>query len=159
MTCHNQSCSDCGDRLIHLVNRGSDESSSPIGQHVHDNLPNTFFWMDSDATVYKMRTRIWRQVEHKFNGQELSKSQTTMLPIMARMVSQEVAAGNLDEASGVFVVWTDPQFSSATAMRVLPDTVLALGSAVHLDQSRLDSFLSGEHTLGIPMQEPMAGAA
>jgi hypothetical protein len=150
MNCHGRNCPDCNDRLIHLTNRGHDESSSPIGQHVHDNLPNTFFWMDSDATVYKMRTRIWRQVEHKFYGQELSKSQETMLPTMARMVASEVAAGNLDDASGVFVLWSDPQFTNATVSRVIPAATLALGSAVYLDSERMDAFLSGQPTFGIP---------
>jgi len=156
MSCHNKSCADCGDRLIHLVNRGSDESSSPIGQHVHDNLPNTFFWMDSDATVYKLKTKIWRQVEHKFDGQELSKSQETMLPMMARMVQSEVKAGNLDDASGVFVLWTDQQFTAATVCRVRPTATLALGSAVHLDTERLSTFLSGLPTFGIPFSSQAA---
>jgi hypothetical protein len=150
MNCHGQTCQGCSDRLVHLTNRGPDESSSPLGQYVHDSLPNTFFWMDSDATVYKMRTRIWRQIEHKFYGQDLSKSQETMLPTMARMVQTEVAAGNLDDSSGVFVLWSDPQFTNSTVSRVIPSSTLALGSAVYLDAERMSAFLSGQPTNGIP---------
>jgi hypothetical protein len=152
MRCGKHTCAQCNDKLIHLTNRGPDESSSPLGQHVHDNLPNTFYWMDSDAVVYKLRTRIWRQVEHKFHGQELSASQNSMLPYHSMMVQSQVDAGAFAEDSGVFVLWTDPQFTHGEIARVLPQPTIALGSAVYLDQDRLNRFLSGEHTGGIPLR-------
>ena len=51
MKCKNYRCPECGDRLIHQEKRGMNESASALGQYIHDNYPNTFWFMDVDGML------------------------------------------------------------------------------------------------------------
>lgn len=145
MMCRSWKCPDCEDRLIHLVNRGPNESSSPLGQHVHDHLPNQFYWMDADGIIYKKATKIWRFIEHKFAGQTLSNSQVDMLPKLATMIASAAVYNQVQrDESGCFVMWTDTEFTSAVVQRVLPGRDLEFGTAIQLSADKLERFLSGE---------------
>ena len=146
--CRRWECPDCRDQLIHLVNRGADESSSEFCQYIHDELPNEFFLVDNDATIYKKKTRIMRELEHKYVGQSLSRGQCDVLPIKALNMRAAVDNGLVDEVSGVFVIWTDAPFSSAVVQRVLPLRRMELGRSFQIDGEQLRRFLSGERRTG-----------
>ena len=79
--CGPQTCPDCGDKLIHQHQRKGNESSSGLGQHIHETYPKDFDWMDIDGVIFKSSRRLLRIVEHKEPGKSLSGSQRRVLPI------------------------------------------------------------------------------
>jgi len=112
-------CPDCGDRMLHLRNRGPHESSSAIGQYVHDVYPITFDAVDSDLTLSARSTRVLRHIEHKFPGQQISNSQRRVLPLIAEGITSLVARGRLHRESGVFlVIWEVEPETPAVVRRV-----------------------------------------
>lgn len=116
MNCDDAFCPDCGDRLIHQSRRGSHESSSALGDFVHNNLQLTMYVLDVDMVVYKVGTKILRVVEHKFEGQGLKPSQLSVLRLLAQAVESLIADGAVDAQSGVFAVWADPPFETARSL-------------------------------------------
>lgn len=150
--CSTQNCHECGDRLIHQGSRGRDESSSALGQHIHDEYPKVFDWMDIDGVIYKRSKRLLRLIEHKDPGRPLSASQTRVLPILAMGLKSLVDEGQLHERSGVYVAWTSAPFGTASVAQVMPKNPLTMGSAVAMCPSDFDLFKTGEIVV-IPIGE------
>ena len=148
MMCDHYTCPQCNDKLIHLVHRGAHESSSELGQYIHDELPNQFYLMDNDVTVFKRATKILRVVEHKYVGQGLSNGQIAILPKYAMMIHNMQESLGLHPASGVFAVWSDSPFDVAVIQRVSPTIGYDLQQAVRLDRTQFQQFLSGELMTG-----------
>lgn len=122
MACGRTDCPYCGEALIHQLNRGGSESSSAYGQHIFDDYDNDFFWADVDGVIFKYATRIMRIIEHKPLGGALRPSQRTILPMLADALDKLVVEGTLDPQSGVFVVLSDPPYSSLKVRRYRRDT-------------------------------------
>lgn len=141
MSCQEHVCADCGDRLIHQTRRGHNESSSAYGQHIHDDHPNDFFWLDVDGGIYKNATRVLRFVEHKFPGGNLSKGQRTVLPLLARAVESLVVSGDVHPQSGVFVVTAEPPWGESHITRVTAST--SSGVAYRVAGTALRQFETG----------------
>jgi hypothetical protein len=140
-------CPDCRDRLIHLVNRGPDESSSALGQWVHDRLPHTMNAVDADLAIHARSTRIFRHVEHKLPGQELSAAQREILPLYAEAVADLVARGRLARESGAFVFTWDLNVESiAAARRIFFDG--SFGAEYRLAGGDLIRFLTARSVEG-----------
>lgn len=116
--CDNHHCPECGDRLIHQANRGHDESSSAFGQWIHDELSHEMHAPDLDTVIYKVSTRILRVLEHKTRGKHPSKSQNAVLPLLAKAVQLLAATGLVHPDSGVFIVYSDPPYDSASVQQV-----------------------------------------
>lgn len=140
-------CPSCGDKLIHLRNRGPHESSSPLGQHLHDVYPRTFNVVDDDAEprsidVQKRTRSCVRRLEHKFPGQKLSTAQGTLLPVYAEAFGALVARGRLSDDSGVFVITCEIPPTSAEVERVW--WTGQLRDKRELQGAQLDAFLTGE---------------
>lgn len=133
MTCARLVVCECGGRLVHL-NRGPDESTTSIGQYVHNVLPRDFNFVDTDAIVHARASRLLRYIEHKPIGGELSRSQREILPIMAAALD---AAGH-----NAYLMHADPPYHRATVARVWPDpTRLRLSRPRVLVGEDLDLFL------------------
>jgi hypothetical protein len=107
MSCAANVCQDCGDALIHQARRGAHESSSELGQFVHDNYGTSFYYMDIDALTYSFATGILRIIEHKKPGDSVRGSQRSCLPLMQESIEHLISAGRLAQGSGVFVLWMD----------------------------------------------------
>lgn len=150
MRCGEPHCPECGGRLVHQDSKRSHESSSALGQHVHDTLPTTFYWMDVDGAVYKRATRILRIIEHKNRDQSVRGSQRQVLPLLAIAVQGLVDANVVSPESGVYVMWSEGDFTSGAVNRVTtdPHANWAIPSnAVELGADTLRLFLSGESLL------------
>lgn len=80
------------------------DSSSRIGQYVHDNMPTTFYWSDIDGECYKKSTRIYRIFEEKKAGQRAKGSQRFFLREHAWAIEKGVKEGRYAEGSGVFLI-------------------------------------------------------
>lgn len=143
MRCHARTCPDCGDKLIHQRARTTKESSSALGQHIHDSYPKVFDWMDIDGVIYKKSMRLMRIVEHKEPGKSLSASQSRVLPILALGINAAIADGLLHERSGVFVTWSSAPYGTASVARVLPKQELTLGPSVAMGSAQFDEFKTG----------------
>lgn len=144
MNCHRYRCPECDDSLVHLVNRGAHESSSPLGQYVHDKLPNQFYWMDADGVIYKKATRIMRIIEHKFTGQSVSASQLEILPKLATMIRSAAAFERVNEHSGCYIVWTNYEFTEAIVERLKPKLQIETYPAFLIVGDNLKRFMSGD---------------
>ena len=107
MRCIARECVECGDALIHQARRGAHESSSELGQFVHDNYETSFYYMDIDALTYSFSTGILRIIEHKKPGDSVRGSQKVCLPLMQESIEHLVSSGRLAQGSGVFVLWMD----------------------------------------------------
>ena len=150
MACVDNNCPSCGDRLIHQVARGADESSSAYGQHIHDAYPKTFHWADIDGVIYKLSTGIMRVIEHKPVGGTLRPSQRAILPLIAGCIDILIDQEVVHRESGVFVVNSDYPYDTALVRRYVrsPDDGKyrpgALRDAVRLNGTDLEAFETGE---------------
>lgn len=148
MTCPTQTCQCCGDRLIHQTSKAAHESSSALGQHVHDNFPTTFFYADIDAAILKRATGLLRIIEHKNPGQSIRPSQKALLPLLSIAVQGLIEAGLVHPESGVFTMWASSPFDVAAVQRVRPgaDTTdwASIDGAAVLPGRLLNNFLTGE---------------
>lgn len=148
MTCPNQSCESCGDRLIHQTSKSAHESSSALGQYVHDNYAKDFYYADIDAAVYKRATGVLRIIEHKHVGQSIRPSQKSILPLLSISVQGLVEAGLVHPESGVFTMWASDPFDVAAVQRVSPGATAAdwasTDGAAILTESLLTAFLTGQ---------------
>jgi hypothetical protein len=134
-------CVDCGDRMIHLLNRGPDESSSALGQFVHDELPRVMNAVDTDLALHARSTKIFRHIEHKIPGQDLSRAQRDVLPLYAEAVAALVARGRLGQQSGAFkMTWTLEIDTPAVVRRINYDG--SWGIEYRLSQDALIDFLT-----------------
>lgn len=148
MRCEPATCGACGDRLIHQSSKTSEESSSALGQHIHDNYPTTFFYADIDGAIYKKSTGILRIIEHKHHGQTIRRSQRALLPLLSVAVQGLADANLVHPESGVFAMWASSPFDVAAVHRVRPGAALkswdSSDGASMLPASLLRSFLTGE---------------
>lgn len=142
--CATRNCPDCGDRLIHQKARTHSESSSALGQHIHDEFPKVFDWMDIDGVIYKRSTGLLRVIEHKDPGRRLSSSQSRVLPILALGIQSQIDSGLLHERSGVYVTWAMSPFGTASAAQVLPNQNLAMSPTVCMGSADFAMFKTGE---------------
>jgi hypothetical protein len=155
MSCPSATCQCCGDRLIHQSAKSHNESSSALGQYVHDNLPTHFYFADIDAAIYKNATQILRIVEHKNPGQHIRPSQKRLLPLLSVAVMGLVNAELVHPQSGVFAMWGEAPFQSAAVTQVVPrqdaSTWVNPARATTLTTTGLRRFLGGE-----PMSNDLA---
>lgn len=125
-------CAECGSPL-----ESPSVSHSELGQWIHDNFPNTFYWMDLDGVIYKRATKILRIVEWKHRGQRLKSSQNTVLPLLAKGIDFLKTCNLISSESGVFVVWSCPPFKSALVRRISDD------EGIELSEFELKLFVTG----------------
>lgn len=148
MTCSNQSCASCGDRLVHQTSKSAHESSSALGQYVHDNYAKDFYYADIDAAVYKRATGVLRIIEHKHTGQSIRPSQKSILPLLSIAVQGLVQAGLVHPESGVFTMYASDPFDIAAVKRVSSGAKSAdwasTDGAALLTGSLLTAFLTGQ---------------
>lgn len=144
MTCKQQICPECGDKLIHQTKRGQHESSSAFGQHIHNDYRKTFFFFDIDGVIYKLASGILRVVEHKEPGKCLSRGQTSVLPILSFAVDQAIRSGWLHPESGVFVTSSAYPFEVGDVRRVMPVLQLRLGPRRSLNRQQFNQFKTGK---------------
>jgi hypothetical protein len=129
-----QDCYKCKKRFV----RDKNMSNSEFGQWIHDSFPNTFFGIDVYQVIYKQRTRILRILEQKLTHQQLKPSQECILLLLATAVDHLLKTGLVDEQSGVFVVFSDPPFKSASI------TQIGKNISLHLDGEEWERFIAGE---------------
>jgi hypothetical protein len=142
--CTQRQCPECGDRLIHQLNRGPHESSSAFGQYVHDHIDKGVYWADVDGVIYKVGTRVLRVIEHKTRSGNLSKGQEAILPLLGMGIRSLAANELVHPQSGVYVVQSSPPFDTASVQqhrhwRGYPD-----GPPVEMRGDRWARFLAGE---------------
>ena len=135
-------CGKCGDRLIHLSARGAHESSSELGQYVHDHVTKLLSWMDIDGVAWEMRENVLRVIEHKRSGQRISVAQSRILPIIASMLERAVLEGDLGQGSGAFVLWWQPGSEIGQLSRVLDEKWTEESSAKPINRRLIDVLLS-----------------
>lgn len=126
----------CGDRLIHQSSRGPHESSSLLGQHVHDCYRRTFDYLDVDGLIWKQSTRRLVVIEHKYPGQALSDAQRRVLPVMSRIVARAVQSGDI-RSGDVALLYGAPPFDTATV------TLYSDEQTFDLTRPMVDHFLQG----------------
>lgn len=135
-------CDATAQHLIHSERRGPHESSSELGQYVHDNFPREFNFVDIDAAVHKRRTAVLRILEHKLPGQDLSPAQWDVLPLLAIALELLGSTGGVARTSGVFRTAGYSPFKELEVTRIRPDG--SLSKPVVLTGPQLRDFLSGE---------------
>lgn len=131
---------ECGDQLIHQNRRGIHESSSLLGQHIHDRYPVAFDYMDIDGAIWKMSTRRLVVIEHKYPGQMLRSSQKRVLPLFGAMVELAIKH-ELINSGGAYLLYGAPPFVQATVTKWPGDITR------DLNQTEVDAFLQG-NTIG-----------
>lgn len=146
MSCRNwfetMHCDDCGDRIIHQTLRGPTEASSGFNQFVHDEVAHLMFLADIDAMFYAKRNRLCRVCEHKHVGEPLKDSQREMLPLLDCGVELLKESKLVHSASGVYVIESDPPYTSAIIRPVLPQRALTLGPEIRLGSADFKNFLT-----------------
>ena len=142
MSCPQSHCGKCGDRLIHQTARGAHESSSELGQYVHDNVTKFLSWMDVDGVAWEMREDVLRIIEHKSPGQRVSIAQSRILPKLATMLERAVVEGELGQGSGAFVLWWEPGTELGHFARVLDEDWTQESSARQIDRRLVDILIS-----------------
>jgi hypothetical protein len=104
-------CPECGGRMIHRDKRGGHESSSALGQIIHNEGPNEITVGDIDLYVAKYVGFVLslRGLEHKQPWQAVGKMQGKILRSLDTII--RFAASNTDkcglalhENSGVYIV-------------------------------------------------------
>lgn len=137
-------CPECGDTLIHQDRRGPHESSSHLGQWVHDSVALDMFWLDIDGVSLRNETRVLRIVEGKPRGGSMSNSQKTALPLLAKAVQLLASTGLIHEQSGVFVVYSDHPHDVALVEQVKGWQSRAVQPVVELGGEAWTNFLRGK---------------
>lgn len=142
--CQQRQCPDCGDRLIHQLNRGPHESSSAFGQYVHDHVDKGVYWADIDGVIYKVDTRVLRIIEHKTRDGSLSKGQESILPLLGMGIRSLAANELVHPQSGIYVVQSDPPFTVGRVHRHRHWHRYRDEPAVEMRGDRWARFLAGE---------------
>lgn len=137
-------CPDCGDTLIHLSNRGKDESSSEFGQFVHDHISIEMFWLDVDGVSFKRKTSILRIIEHKPRRGSLSNGQREVLPLLAKALQLLAGTGLIHEQSGVFVVYSDHPHDTADVEQIPGWKSRLTWPKREITEDRWHDFIKGE---------------
>lgn len=150
--CGEHYCANCGDKLIHQTKRTMHESSSVLGQHIHDSYPNQFDFMDLDGIVFKQSTGRLRIIEHKPVGSVIRGSQKRLLPMLARMLDLAKCQDMVHPMSSVLQLTGNPPFDKgANVTRFNPDGTTTYAD---FDKRQVDNLLQGR-----PINDPPAGAA
>lgn len=148
--CSEQWCPECGDKMIHLTNRGPHESSSAFGQFIHDmgeSLRGVWlqmFWTDIDGVIFKKKTSILRVIEHKPHLDTMSEGQKVVLPLLAKSIQLLSATGLLHAQSGVFVINADPPYDEILVTQQKGWQSVSVWRPVKLVGELRDRFLQGE---------------
>jgi hypothetical protein len=116
---------------MHWGPMGPHESSTALGQWVHDSIPRDFWFKDDDVrpehfTVGKVSTHIFREIEHKFRYQLLSIGELELMTLQARAIQSLVDRREVSPFSGAFVVYTDPPYVTAAVEKIHPDGTKSL---------------------------------
>jgi hypothetical protein len=89
-----------------IFSKGADQSTSLLGQLLHDREPRKFDVFDMDCVVWKSEYRCLRYFEEKLPGEDVSKAQSRNLGMLALMIKIAVAVGVLKDG-GVWLVRFD----------------------------------------------------
>lgn len=138
--CATRHCLDCHDALIHQSARGAHESSSVLGQYVHDHPDKQFYWMDVDGLVYKSSDRRLRFIEHKPLGSVISRGQGRILPILATALDLAKREGIINQGSVVTLTGNPPFDVPSTATLYLPDGTTRTHD---LNREQVDQLVTG----------------
>ena len=142
MRCTINSCPDCGERLIHQVNRQGNESASGFGQWVQKVLRRSFGFADVDGVVERTRNgqKLIREYEHKQPWHKFEWSQESLLRAKAEMYQFCISQGfkfadgtRLSPESGVFVVRCEVN-PDITLNGTVTVTHMATGESVEMSQ-------------------------
>ena len=142
MSCPQSHCGKCGDRMIHQSSRGAHESSSELGQYVHDKVTPFLSWMDIDGVAWEKHGDVLRILEHKRPGQRISQAQSWILPKLATMLERAVVEGELGQGSGAFVLWWEPGAEIGRYSRVLDEKWTEERAAREINRRLVDVLLS-----------------
>lgn len=114
--------------------RGPHESSSALGQAIHDQLGGRGLRIhdavDDDGIrdsldIRASSTKIFRRIEHKEPGSGLSDAQWRMYPLYAEAIGCLATRGRVEpQQSGVFVVECAIPEADANGLRPLPAEAL-----------------------------------
>lgn len=114
--CPSTDCEQCGEKMIHLVNRKGHESASGLGQIVHDWLPRKFAFADLDGVIERTRggKKLIREIEQKQAGHKFEGPQRAILKAKAEMYEALKSTGftfsdgsTLAPESGVYLIRAD----------------------------------------------------
>lgn len=120
---HNhQHCNQCGGRLIHQE-RGAHESSSTLGQVIHDWLPETGFGItDIDAVSYRNfhgKTTL-RLFEMKSRNGGMGTGQSAAMRAIGQLIELGQKNGVLTQHSGAWLLRGDAPFTEVQAKSLTP---------------------------------------
>lgn len=85
--------------------KGPDESTSLLGQLLHDREPRVFDVLDLDCYVHKISRGCHRYFEEKLPGEQLSAAQYRNLKYLATALHLAVMYDGIAADSGCFVVY------------------------------------------------------
>ena len=119
-------CAHCGDKLIHQFHRGEHESSSALGQLIHDKVTGKTSIVDADYQIISNAIEVregqihqlhfssdlprLRVIEHKKLGGSLSRSQKWVMPLWRDLIQIGARMGIVSKQSGVVLIEGDPPF-------------------------------------------------
>ena len=129
---------------MHWQPMGAHESTTALGQWVHDAIPRDFWFKDDDVrpehfTVGRVASRIYREIEHKFRHQGLSTGELELMQLQARAIQSLIDERWVSPFSGAFVVYTDPPYATAAAQKVFADGSLSL--PIRLSGEQIKRFI------------------
>jgi hypothetical protein len=90
--------------------------SSPLSRFCAEQLPSDFHYLDGDEVlfrrsalpiIYARETGVLRFVESKNPGEDFTRAQTELFPVLADLIETGVKAGKLSIGSGMFVIRGD----------------------------------------------------
>lgn len=114
-------CTSCGDRLIHQYNRGLRESSSSLGQFIHDNYPHDFWAGDIDQYQMRRTDKTIRLLELKRPGGGLRPGQRVLMPMLAAGIDFAGPRHGYPN-TGVFQVEWEPSYGEiGRVTQIFPD--------------------------------------
>lgn len=131
-------CGDCGDKLIHQFHRGAHESSSALGQLIHDQVTGKTSIVDADyqiitgSNIEVLEGQIHqlqfssdlprlRVIEHKKLGASLSRAQSWVMPLWRDLIHIGVRVGILSKQSGLMLVEGNPPFDEIKMTRYVDE--------------------------------------
>jgi hypothetical protein len=153
--CNRQhSCYDCGDKLIHQFHRGAHESSSALGQLIHDHVTRKTSIVDVDYQIisgvltegvegeihqlhFSSDLPRLRVLEFKKLGGSLSRAQSWIMPLWRDLIEAGVRIGILSKQSELVLIEGDPPFKEIRMTRYLD----GFGTTETINASR-DQFIS-----------------
>jgi hypothetical protein len=109
-SCAKQRCEKCGEELIHRDNRQAHESSSGLGQHIHNKGPKHIGFSDIDGVVHKRNVdgkEMLLLIEQKNWRHTMNRSQYEILKTLEKCIELGKKHLNLHPDSGLYLLWGD----------------------------------------------------